>query len=89
MFTWYFGLAVGTVAADIAAALATLILLLSFVRIREYQVGVVIKKFSPGRPLPEGRIVALNGEAGYQARTLGPGIHFPFCRGNIASKNTR
>jgi len=78
VFTWYFGLAVWTVAADVTAGAATLTLLASFVRIREYQVGVIIKKFSPGRPLPEGRIVAVSGEAGYQARTLGPGLHFPF-----------
>jgi uncharacterized membrane protein YqiK len=41
-------------------------------------IGVVTKKFvlsGPHRSLPDGRIVALNGEAGYQADTLAPGLH--------------
>ena len=54
-------------------------LLSRFVYIHENQVGVVIKRFAPGgKQLPEGRIVALNGEPGYQARTLGPGTHFGY-----------
>jgi uncharacterized membrane protein YqiK len=52
-------------------------LLLGLVVIREDQVGVVIKKFSP-RNLPAGQFIALNGEAGYQADTLPPGLHFGF-----------
>jgi len=41
-------------------------------------IGVVTKKFSLGkhRELPDGSIIALNGEAGYQADTLTPGLHF-------------
>jgi uncharacterized membrane protein YqiK len=41
-------------------------------------IGVVTKKFvllGPNRTLPAGRIIALNGEAGYQADTLAPGLH--------------
>jgi uncharacterized membrane protein YqiK len=41
-------------------------------------VGVVTKKFvlfGRNRRLPDGRIIALNGEAGYQADTLAPGLH--------------
>jgi uncharacterized membrane protein YqiK len=40
-------------------------------------VGVVTKKFAvgPHRNLPDGRIIALHGEAGYQADTLTPGLH--------------
>jgi uncharacterized membrane protein YqiK len=49
--------------------------LLGWVLIREDQVGHIIKKFS-SKPLPPGRIVALEGEAGYQAGTLAPGLHF-------------
>jgi uncharacterized membrane protein YqiK len=49
--------------------------LLGWVLIREDQVGHIVKKFS-SKPLPPGRIVALEGEAGYQARTLAPGLHF-------------
>jgi uncharacterized membrane protein YqiK len=40
--------------------------------------GLVIKRFGP--PLASGRIVALNGEAGYQARLLSPGWHFGYWR---------
>jgi uncharacterized membrane protein YqiK len=41
-------------------------------------IGVVTKKFSvlgTHRNLPDGSIVALNGEAGFQADTLAPGLH--------------
>jgi uncharacterized membrane protein YqiK len=47
---------------------------LGLVIINERQVGIVIKKFSR-RSLPPGQLVALNGEAGYQADTLSPGWH--------------
>lgn len=42
-------------------------------------IGVVNKKFvlmGKNRVLPDGAIIALNGEAGYQADTLAPGVHF-------------
>ena len=42
------------------------------------RIGVVIKKFAlfgAHRRLPDGRIIALHGEAGYQADTLPPGLH--------------
>lgn len=42
--------------------------------IAEDESGLVIKKFGP--PLPAGRLIALNGEAGYQADLLPPGLHF-------------
>lgn len=41
-------------------------------------IGVVTKKFvlfGSARSLPDGRIIALQGEAGYQADTLPPGLH--------------
>jgi uncharacterized membrane protein YqiK len=41
-------------------------------------VGVMTKKFvivGKNRRLPAGRIIALNGEAGYQADALPPGLH--------------
>src|SRR5262245_63281803 len=45
--------------------------------ISESESGVVMKKYGP--PLAAGRLVALEGEAGYQARMLPPGWHFvPF-----------
>lgn len=40
--------------------------------------GLVIKKY--GAPLPPGRLIALNGEAGYQADLLPPGWHFGLWR---------
>jgi uncharacterized membrane protein YqiK len=44
-------------------------------------IGVVNKKYvlvGRNRTLPDGCIVALNGEAGIQADTLAPGVHFGF-----------
>ena len=41
-------------------------------------IGTVTKKFvlfGARRSLPDGRIIALSGEAGYQADTLAPGLH--------------
>ena len=51
--------------------------LTGLVFIRERQVGIVVKKFG-ARSLPAGRFVALGGEAGYQADTLAPGLHFGY-----------
>ena len=48
--------------------------LLGWVHVREMQVGIVIKRFA-SQGLPPGRLIALNGEAGYQAETLAPGVH--------------
>jgi uncharacterized membrane protein YqiK len=47
------------------------------VLIRERQVGIVVKRFS-NRSLEPGHLIALNGEAGYQADTLAPGLHFGY-----------
>ena len=47
---------------------------LGLVVIKEDQVGIISKKF--GKPLPNGSIVALNGEAGVQVDVLPPGWHF-------------
>ena len=49
------------------------------VLIRERQVGIVVKKFG-SNSLPPGRLIALQGEAGYQADTLPPGLHFGYFR---------
>ena len=53
--------------------------LLGVVLIRELQVGIVIKRFAM-RSLAPGKLIALNGEAGYQADTLAPGLHFRYWR---------
>ncbi len=61
--------------------LALLLLLSPFltgmVLINEHTVGVVIKKFG-SKKLPPGQLIALDGEAGYQADTLAPGLHFGY-----------
>src|SRR5882757_8616886 len=52
--------------------------LFGVVIVPDNSIGVVIKKFAllgAHRRLPDGRIIALNGEAGYQADTLPPGLH--------------
>jgi uncharacterized membrane protein YqiK len=54
-----------------------LMMVMGVVIIGERQVGIVVKKFS-SKSLPPGNLVALEGEAGYQADTLGPGWHFGF-----------
>src|SRR5258708_7096662 len=54
-------------------------LVLGAVLIRERQVGIVVKKFG-GRGLTPGRLIALADEAGYQADTLAPGLHFGYFR---------
>lgn len=47
--------------------------------ISEREVGIVVKKFNhSGRGLPPGRLIALDGEAGYQADTLAPGWHWGY-----------
>ncbi len=47
--------------------------------IGEREVGVVVKKFSLlGKGLPPGHLIALDGEAGYQADTLAPGWHWGY-----------
>ncbi len=52
---------------------------LGLVIIGERQVGVVVKRFTRGgKGLPPSQLVALNGEAGYQADTLAPGWHFGY-----------
>src|ERR1700685_2801046 len=53
--------------------------LFGVVLIPQSSIGIVDKRYSllgRNRTLPEGQIVALNGEAGVQADTLAPGLHF-------------
>jgi uncharacterized membrane protein YqiK len=70
-----------------AAALAVVVLVLLYrqvlrlfgvIMVPDDGIGVVTKKFvllGKHRRLPDGRIIALNGEAGFQADTLAPGLH--------------
>ncbi|MGY4386186.1 putative membrane protein YqiK [Pedobacter sp. UYP24] len=45
----------------------------------EDRIGLVTKKFvlvGAGRELPDGRIIAIRGEAGFQGKSLAPGLYF-------------
>lgn len=53
--------------------------LFGMVIVPEDKIGLVTKKFvlfGPNKELPDGRIVATMGEAGFQAKTLAPGLYF-------------
>ncbi len=53
--------------------------LFGVVIVPEDRVGLVTKKFvlfGEHKELQDGRIIALNGEAGFQAKTLAPGLYF-------------
>jgi uncharacterized membrane protein YqiK len=66
LFAW---IAIGTV------ALLLFSLMFGVVVIGEQESGLVVKRY--GRSLPPGRIIAVDGEAGFQAQMLPPGWHFP------------
>lgn len=63
-----------------AGTLLTVLMIawLGVVVIHEHESGLLIKRF--GRPLAAGRLIATDGEAGYQAAMLPPGWHFPIWR---------
>ena len=65
---------IGTAGADRRGAL----LVSGFVLIRERQVGVVVKRFAATVACCPGDLIALDGEAGYQADMLAPGLHFGY-----------
>jgi uncharacterized membrane protein YqiK len=53
--------------------------LCGMVIVPEDKIGLVTKKFvlfGTDRELPDGRIIATKGEAGFQAKTLAPGLYF-------------
>ena len=55
-----------------------LLRLFGVVVVPDSSIGVATKKFvlvGKNRRLPDGKIIALHGEAGYQADTLAPGLH--------------
>jgi hypothetical protein len=76
----------GYVALEILVALAELLaIVLAFAwlttrYIPNQQVGVVEKLWSNAGSVPEGRIIALDGEAGYQADLLRGGLHYGLWR---------
>jgi uncharacterized membrane protein YqiK len=73
------GTAVNLVCLGVTLLALLLIIRCGFVHIRERQVGIVVKRFA-GKSLPPGRLIALAGEAGLQADTLAPGLHFGYWR---------
>jgi uncharacterized membrane protein YqiK len=59
----------------------TLRVFFGMVIIPEDKIGLVTKKFvlfGTNKQLPDGKIIALNGEPGYQADTLAPGLYWGF-----------
>jgi uncharacterized membrane protein YqiK len=62
----------------VALAVALLVVISSTRIIRANESGLVVKRFGPA--LASGRIIALDGEAGYQARMLPPGWHLWYWR---------
>src|SRR6218665_695354 len=53
--------------------------LFGMVIVPEDKIGLVTKKFvlfGENKELPDGRIIATKGEAGFQAKTLAPGLYF-------------
>lgn len=67
-------------AAGLILALAALVELTGLRAIANDRVGVVEKLWSLRGSVPEGRILALDGEAGFQAELLRGGVHFGLWR---------
>lgn len=67
----------GFLAAFVFVALVIVPMLLGARLIQEREVGIVVKRFG-GNSLAPGRLIALEGEAGYQADTLAPGLHWGY-----------
>src|SRR5215218_7915919 len=73
----------GLVALAVAGGLVVLALFLAWLGLRHIpneMVGVVEKLWSRTGSVPEGRIIALDGEAGYEADLLRGGLHFGLWR---------
>ena len=59
----------------------TLRVFFGMVIIPENKIGLITKKFvlvGANKSLPDGKIIALNGEPGYQAQTLAPGLYWGY-----------
>jgi uncharacterized membrane protein YqiK len=77
MLTFLFEHMAAAAAVAVAVALFSVLMLGTWM-IAEDESGLIIKRYGP--PLASGRIIALDGEAGYQARLLPPGWHFGLWR---------
>jgi uncharacterized membrane protein YqiK len=82
-------LADGALPADVSLGAVAIVAVLGLLAVAAWlttriipnqQVGVVEKLWSARGSVPEGKIIALNGEAGYQADLLRGGIHFGLWR---------
>ena len=72
------GLAIGIPLLCIVLYRVILRVFFGLVIVPEDRIGLVTKKFVlwGQQSLPEGRIIATDGEAGFQAQTLAPGVYF-------------
>ena len=68
----------GTIVAAVLALWLFATLVVGIRYIPHSRVGLIEKLWSFRGSLPEGRMIALSGEAGYQARILRGGLHFGF-----------
>ena len=66
------------VAIAAVAAVLLIPILLGMRVIPNNKVGIVEKLWSARGSLPEGRLIAMNGEAGFQAELLRGGVHFGY-----------
>src|SRR5262245_24511965 len=71
------GIAIGV---GVVVVLLLLAVFLTVRHIPNQEVGVVEKLWSSKGSVPEGKIIALSGEAGYQADLLRGGLHFGLWR---------
>jgi hypothetical protein len=76
---WYFALPWLLVWALVAIAAAAIVAWLTTRYIPNDHVGIVEKLWSPLGSLDEGQLIALGGEAGFQAEILRGGLHFGLC----------
>src|SRR4051794_32548483 len=63
-----------TLAAALSVSWFVYLLWTSVVIVGGAQIAVLERRWF-GRPLPEGRVIAMRDEVGIQARILGPGLH--------------
>ncbi len=81
MGSWHLVDVVFSSGTSVLVAILVALLVIAWLGLRvidEKHSGLVIKRF--GKSLPDGRIIATDGEAGYQARMLSPGWHFGWWR---------
>ena len=66
------------IAAGVIVAVLFILALVGVRFVSHRRVGIIEKLWSSSGSLGHGRIIALNGEAGYQARVLRGGLHFGY-----------